>query len=56
MSHKQDEKRSRCSFCGKERERVRKLFTSGDVCICNECVELCAEILDEEYYRSSEDF
>ena len=56
MSHKYDDRKSRCSFCGKERERVRKLFTSGDVCICNECVELCAEILDEEYYRGSDDF
>ena len=55
-SNRSDDKRSRCSFCGKEKERVRKLFTSGDVCICNECVELCAEILEEDYYKNVNNF
>ena len=39
----------RCSFCGKTQEQVRKLIAGGkDVYICDECVELCAELIDEE--------
>ena len=39
----------RCSFCGKTQDQVKKLIAgSGDVYICDECIELCAEILDEE--------
>ncbi|MBQ4347223.1 MAG: ATP-dependent Clp protease ATP-binding subunit ClpX [Firmicutes bacterium] len=49
-----DEKRqSRCSFCGKTPDKVRKLFTKYDVSICDECVELCSEIMDEEFYDIS---
>lgn len=43
------EDRVRCSFCGKSQEQVKKLIAgSGNVFICDECVELCAEILEEE--------
>ena len=39
----------RCSFCGKTQGQVRKLIAGpNDVYICNECVELCSDILDEE--------
>jgi len=38
----------RCSFCGKSSEQVRKLIAGPGVYICDECVELCKEILDEE--------
>ncbi|MCR5371362.1 MAG: ATP-dependent Clp protease ATP-binding subunit ClpX [Clostridium sp.] len=39
----------RCSFCGKTQSQVRKLIAGiGDVYICDDCVELCAEILEEE--------
>lgn len=37
-----------CSFCGKSQETVRKLVAGPDVYICDECIELCNEILDEE--------
>ncbi|MDS9471365.1 ATP-dependent protease ATP-binding subunit ClpX [Sporosarcina pasteurii] len=37
-----------CSFCGKSQEQVRKLVTGQGVYICDECVELCAEIVKEE--------
>ncbi len=38
-----------CSFCGKSQEQVKKLIAGGkDVYICNECVELCAELIAEE--------
>jgi ATP-dependent Clp protease ATP-binding subunit ClpX len=45
----------RCSFCGKSSEQVRKLIAGPGVYICDECVELCNEILDEELFHSSSD-
>ncbi|MCR5324298.1 MAG: ATP-dependent Clp protease ATP-binding subunit ClpX [Lachnospiraceae bacterium] len=40
----------RCSFCGKLQGQVLKMFAGpNDVFICNECVELCMDIFDEEY-------
>ena len=40
----------RCSFCGKTQDQVRKLIAgSNDVYICDDCIELCAEILEEEF-------
>ncbi len=43
----------KCSFCGKSQEQVRKLIAGPGVYICDECVELCNEILDEELMDSS---
>jgi ATP-dependent Clp protease ATP-binding subunit ClpX len=37
-----------CSFCGKSQETVKKLVAGPDVYICDECIELCNEILAEE--------
>lgn len=42
----------RCSFCGKSQEYVRKLIAGPGVYICDECVELCNEILDEEVFNT----
>jgi len=36
-----------CSFCGKERAKVKKLIAGPKVYICNECVDLCHSILEE---------
>ena len=38
----------KCSFCGKSQKQVRKLIAGGGVFICDECVELCNEIIEEE--------
>ena len=43
----------RCSFCGKSQEYVRKLIAGPGVYICDECVELCNEILEEVFFDSS---
>jgi len=43
----------KCSFCGKSQEQVRKLIAGPGVYICDECVELCNEILDEELMGTS---
>ena len=38
----------KCSFCGKSQDQVRKLIAGPGVYICDECIDLCNEILDEE--------
>ena len=41
----------RCSFCGKTQDEVRKLIAGPTVYICNECVDLCTDIIAEEWER-----
>ncbi len=48
------DKEPRCSFCGKSQSEVRKLIAGSSAYICDECVELCNEILEEEYERWEE--
>ncbi|EOD4288861.1 ATP-dependent Clp protease ATP-binding subunit ClpX [Staphylococcus pseudintermedius] len=43
-----DEENLKCSFCGKDQDQVKKLVAGSGVYICNECIELCAEIVEEE--------
>ena len=46
---KNDEKRAiRCSFCGKHQDQVRRLIAGPGAYICNECVQLCMSILEDE--------
>jgi len=45
----------KCSFCGKNQEQVRKLIAGPGVYICDECIELCNEIIEEELSRTNED-
>src|SRR5699024_9901925 len=46
---KYEEKQLRCSFCGKPQDQVRRLIAGPNVYICNECIELCQDIIDEEF-------
>lgn len=47
----------RCSFCGKSQEEVKKLIAGPTVYICDECIELCNEIMVEEWAQEkSQDF
>ncbi len=41
----------RCSFCGKSQDEVKKLIAGPAVYICDECIELCNEIIEEEYEK-----
>ena len=41
-------KKPRCSFCGKDQSQVRKLVAGPSVFICDECIDLCNEIIEEE--------
>jgi ATP-dependent Clp protease ATP-binding subunit ClpX len=54
MRRKSASKELCCSFCGKSQKEVRKLIAGPSVYICDECVELCNDIITEEYER--EDF
>ena len=49
-----DEKQLRCSFCGKPQDQVRRLIAGPNVYICDECIELCREIIEEEFEDSFE--
>lgn len=44
----------KCSFCQKSQRQVRKLITGSGVYICNECIELCNEIIEEEFGAEAE--
>ncbi len=50
---KQSDNRLKCSFCGKSQDQVKKLIAGPGVYICDECVDLCNEILDEELFDSA---
>ncbi|MDD3435837.1 MAG: ATP-dependent protease ATP-binding subunit ClpX [Candidatus Gastranaerophilales bacterium] len=51
---KLDDSRLKCSFCGKTQDQVKKLIAGPEVYICDECVELCNEILDEEFFEGKD--
>lgn len=44
----------KCSFCGKSQDQVRKLVAGPGVYICDECIELCTEIVEEELGHEEE--
>lgn len=45
----------KCSFCGKTQDQVKKIVAGPGVYICNECIDLCKEIIDEEFKEDSYD-
>lgn len=51
---KRNEETLRCSFCGKSQKEVKKLIAGNGVYICDECVSLCNEILEEERFEQLE--
>ena len=48
----EDEENLKCSFCGKDQDQVKKLVAGSGVYICNECIDLCSEIVEEELAQS----
>jgi len=54
-SNSKDEKLLYCSFCGKSQHEVRKLIAGPSVFICDECVDLCNDIIREEINEKSEE-
>lgn len=51
---KRDDSILKCSFCGKSQDQVKKLIAGPEVYICDECVDLCNQILDEEFFENKE--
>lgn len=47
-------KNIKCSFCGKSQEGVDRIIAGPGVCICNECIKVCSNILEDELYEDSE--
>ena len=47
-------KNIKCSFCGKSQEAVKKIIAGPGVYICNECINLCKNIVDDEYFEENE--
>ncbi len=56
MANKKDDAKLKCSFCGKTQQQVRKLIAGPNVYICDQCIELCSEILDEELGMENEEY
>ena len=48
MKKDMTDEKLRCSFCGKTQDQVKKLIAGNDVYICNECVDICADIMEDE--------
>ncbi|MDI9483351.1 MAG: ATP-dependent Clp protease ATP-binding subunit ClpX [Bacillota bacterium] len=55
MSRYDEKKQLKCSFCGKAQEQVKRLVAGPGVYICDECIELCSEIIGEEFEDTSVD-
>jgi ATP-dependent Clp protease ATP-binding subunit ClpX len=49
MAKIDDKKQMKCSFCGKTQDQVRRLVAGPGVNICDECVELCSDIIDDDF-------
>lgn len=49
MTKFEEKKQVKCSFCGKQQEQVRRIIAGPGVYICDECIELCQEIIDEDF-------
>ncbi len=55
MPKKNDNNKNiKCSFCGKSQEAVKKIVAGPGVYICDECIGLCKNIVDDEYYEEDE--
>ena len=49
MAKSNEQSKLKCSFCGKPQDQVRKLIAGHGVYICDECISLCSEIIEEEF-------
>lgn len=48
-------KNVKCSFCGKPQESVKKIIAGPGVYICDECINVCQEIIEDEFYEEDEE-
>ncbi|GKX66917.1 ATP-dependent Clp protease ATP-binding subunit ClpX [Inconstantimicrobium mannanitabidum] len=52
MAKSDDKKQLKCSFCGKSQEQVKRLIAGPGVYICDECIDLCSEIIADEFEQT----
>lgn len=56
MAGKKEDARLKCSFCGKTQNQVHKLIAGPGVYICDQCIDLCSEIIEEEFRKRQEQY
>lgn len=54
MAKYEEKKQLKCSFCGKGQDQVKRLIAGPGVYICDECIELCSEIIEDEFEETSD--
>lgn len=54
MAKFEDKKQLKCSFCGKNQDQVKRLIAGPGVYICDECIDLCADIIQDEFEENVE--
>ena len=54
MANYEDKRTVKCSFCGKSQETVKRIIAGPGVYICNECVDLCSSIVEDDYEEENE--
>ena len=54
MANYEDKRTVKCSFCGKSQEVVKRIIAGPGVYICNECVDLCSSIVEDDYEEENE--
>ncbi|MBS5938287.1 ATP-dependent Clp protease ATP-binding subunit ClpX [Clostridium sartagoforme] len=54
MAKYDEKKQLKCSFCGKNQEQVKRLIAGPGVYICDECIDLCSEIISDEFEENIE--
>lgn len=54
MAKFDDKKQLKCSFCGKNQDQVKRLIAGPGVYICDECIDLCSEIIQDEFEENVE--
>ena len=54
MAKLEDNKTIRCSFCGKTQDDVERIIAGPGVYICDECIKVCTNIIENDLYEDSE--
>ena len=55
MAKSENGKNVKCSFCGKTQDSVERIVAGPGVYICNECIQICSNIIENDYYEESEE-
>lgn len=55
MSKNENKKNVKCSFCGKTQESVERIVAGPGVYICNECIQVCSNIIENDYFEEEEE-